>query len=221
MSKYYILSLFLGIIHKLYDDLFDNNLYEYFNIKKSKIKYVNELLKCLFILGYAVLSLRFLYFYIFFSLINAVLYFIKKDEYGPYEFSGILSSIILLPFLNWGENSEYKQNIIYISCLFIGCFILEKKCNIINCEYSYTKLFFRTVTLIIFILLLILNNKFNIFSKTIIVICLFNIGYLLTSCIFQYILLQKNKEIQCANTDKKPGKKSGKKPKKTKKNLTN
>ena len=40
---YYALSLFTGIIMKIYDDLYDNDLHETFGIK-NKI-FVNELLK--------------------------------------------------------------------------------------------------------------------------------------------------------------------------------
>ena len=43
MNKYYVLSLILGILCKLYDDLYDNDLYEYFNISKENKSYLNEL----------------------------------------------------------------------------------------------------------------------------------------------------------------------------------
>ncbi len=35
INKYYPLAIFLGIICKIYDDLYDNNLYEYLNIQKQ------------------------------------------------------------------------------------------------------------------------------------------------------------------------------------------
>lgn len=204
MNIFYIFSIVLGIIHKLYDDLYDNNLYEYFNIKKKNIKYINEFLKCIFSIGFTILSIHFLYFYIFFITTNIILYILKKDEYGPYEFSGLISLIILLPFfLNWKDITQYRQEIIYVSSLLLGCFIMEKLVNVINSEYSYTKLTVRFSSLLIFIVLLFLNNKFNIFTDTVIIISLFNIGYLFTSCIFQCILLNMSKSNKIPNKIKK------------------
>jgi hypothetical protein len=36
MNKYYILSIVIGILNKLYDDIYDNNLYKTLGISKKK-----------------------------------------------------------------------------------------------------------------------------------------------------------------------------------------
>lgn len=204
MNIFFIFSIILGIIHKLYDDLYDNNLYEYFNIKKENIKYLNEFLKSLFLIGFTILSIHFLYFYIFFITTNSFLCILKKNDFGPYEFSGLMAIILLIPpFLNWKDITKYRQDFIYVLFLFLGCFIMEKVVNVINSEYSYTKLTVRLSSLLIFIVLLFLNYKFNIFTDTIIIISLFIIGYLLTSCIFQCILLNMSKSNKIPNKIKK------------------
>jgi hypothetical protein len=191
MNKYYILSLVIGVLHKLYDDLYDNSLYDYFHIEQKDIAYLNEFLKCMFVLGYAVLSLNFVFFYVFFSAVNIILYLIKKSEYGPYEFSGFLSSFVLLPFLKWDSTENYQKDILCIVTLFVGCFLLEKICNRNkNTEYSYTKLVSRVSAFVATLLILGANFFFNFLSPSLVVIFLFNIGYLLTSCVFQYILLK-------------------------------
>ena len=37
MYKYYILAFIHGCLLKIYDDLYDNNLYAFFNISKEKL----------------------------------------------------------------------------------------------------------------------------------------------------------------------------------------
>lgn len=192
LNRYYCLSLLVGIVHKLYDDLYDNNLYSTLGISLENVDYLNEFLKCVFGLGYTVLSLQYLFFYVFFTIINVILYSIKKSDYGPYEFSGLLSSIILLPFLQWSPYTieECAKDIVWLIITFAAGFGLEKICNRDkNAEYSSTKLQIRFSLLILLLCLLFVNQFYAFFSESVKIIMLFNIGYLLTSCAFQYFLI--------------------------------
>lgn len=189
--KYYILSFVIGALHKIYDDLYDNDLYEYFNINENKI-YVNETLKILFVLGFSIISMEFIFFYFWYVILNIILRFLKKTDYGPYEFSGLVSSCILLPFLKWKLEKKYQYNIIFIILAFFFTYIIEK-CSV-NIEYSFKKLITRFILIIIVSLVLLINIKF-LFSKSLSIILLFIIGYCGTSCIFQYILLTKDKQL--------------------------
>lgn len=192
MNSYYGLSLLLGIVHKVYDDIYDNNLYDRIGVPLERIPYVNEFLKCVFGLGYAVISLQYMLFYLFFTVVNVLLYFLKKSEYGAYESMGLLSSLILIPFLCWRREDSIKD-IGFLGVLFAGCVALEKMCNYhLNSEYSSRKLWSRSIALVVLVVLLFINIHFHFLSESINIILLFNMGYLLTSCIFQYYLLQPN-----------------------------
>lgn len=197
MHKYYLLALFNGIVHKLYDDLYDNNLYEYFNIKLEHKGYVNELLKCLFGISFTILSLKYPFFLIIFIILNVILYFLDKSAYGAYELSGLISSFIIIPFVDFSfDNKIYDYLLIII--MMISYYIIEKL-FFINIEYSSKKLYIRTLISIVLTCILLLNNYYNTFSNNIIICLLFALGYMITSCIFQIILLNKNKD---KNNDK-------------------
>jgi len=196
MNKYLLLALFLGSVQKIYDDLYDNNMYAYFGISETSKSYVNEFLKCVFGLGYATMALKDLFFYIWFSVIQTIVYFFKKSEFGAYEFSGLLSSVILLPFLNWSYGAENKKDIVALSVFTIltiaGCYIIEKLI-LIDIEYSYSKLITRGILSLVIITSMAINSRYLFFPPSIYVVLLFVIGYLLTSCVFQYILLKRDK----------------------------
>ena len=116
--KYYILSFVIGVLHKIHDDMYDNDLYDYFNINENKL-YLNELLKIMFGIGFTIISREFIFFYIWFVLINILLLFMKKSDYGVYEFTGLISSIILLPFLKWKLDDNYHYFIILPVVFFL------------------------------------------------------------------------------------------------------
>ncbi len=236
INKYYPLAIFLGIICKIYDDLYDNNLYEYLNIQKQYIPYLNELLKCLFGIGFTVILINFSLVYLLFIVINTFSYFLKKDEYGPYELSGLISSIILIPFVNWTPKYNYTNFLFLMIGSVLALYIFDNK--IINmCEYSYTKLIVRAfaafnASILLFfindnVLLnnvlfyindyvlffindnVLLNNVLfyindyvlffindTVLLNNIIIILLLSIAYLITSCMFQWMLLKKDEKTQ-------------------------
>jgi hypothetical protein len=43
-KKYVILSIVLGVLCKVYDDIYDNNLYDSLGISKDIIPYFNDIL---------------------------------------------------------------------------------------------------------------------------------------------------------------------------------
>ncbi len=189
---YYSLSLFAGIIMKIYDDLYDNDLYETFGIK-NKI-FVNELLKCSTIICLVILFQKNTFFYILFIVMNIFAYLIKKDEFKEYETAGIISSLIVIPFLNY-ENLFHNINDLYffILCLIFE-FILEIKSGVIEDEYSLKKLIqrsFGTIALIIFLFFNFYTN-YSYLSSDVNYIMIGIAGYNLMSSVFQVFLLYKN-----------------------------
>jgi hypothetical protein len=192
---YEYLAFILGCLLKIYDDLYDNNLYAFFNI--SNKKYVNEFLKISIIMAGTILYVKFYMFYILFVLFNTTAYLIKTSEYGAFELSGLVASYLLFPFVEWKNVTE---NINSILITIIGTIFIEKICNFINIEYSYSKLICRLSLLIIYILL-VWTNVFNNQGTNIFIIA--GCGYCLLSCIFQYILLTYQKEIKQSNLKKR------------------
>ncbi len=203
MNKYYVLAVIIGILCKLYDDIYDNNLYKDLGISNENIPYFNEILKCSFVLGYAIVTMNYPFFSLIFLSINLfVYYFIKKDDFGPYEISGCLSAFFMLPFLNWNIHTINIKDFIFMIYLLIPCYNIETITNNDkNPEYSYTKFYFRLVSVVFIILGLFLNKKYLFFSESINIAMLFTIGYMATSCIFQYSLL--NNLIKAPINEKK------------------
>jgi len=200
MYKYYILAFILGCLLKIYDDLYDNNLYAFFNISKEK-SYINEFLKISIIMAGTVLSMNFYMFYILIVLFNTTTYLIKPSEYGRFELSGLFACYLLLPFIQW-KNDTCTENIIYVALTILGTIFIEK--HFINIEYSCSKLVYRLVCGLLSVLGLMANIIKN---QGTVVFVIVGSTYLLTSCIFQYILITYEKEIQQSNLKNKKRKK--------------
>ena len=194
MYKYYILALILGCLLKIYDDLYDNNLYAFFNISKEKL-YINEFLKISIIMAGTILFVKFYMIYVLFVIFNTTAYLIKRSEYGPFELSGLFACFLLLPFIHL-KKDNFIENICYTIITILGTIFLEKICNFINIEYSYSKLISRLLGSI-YILIVLMTN---ILKNQGTILCLIvSLSYLVTSCIFQYILINYEKEIQQSN----------------------
>jgi|SaaInlStandDraft_5_1057022.scaffolds.fasta_scaffold30026_3 hypothetical protein len=189
--KYHILSFFVGIIIKLYDDLYDNDLYDEFGVNKE---YTTEILKLSGIVGFTIIALKYSYVYLFFVFTCLPAYFINKYDYGVYEVSGLVSSIIAIPFMKWGESKYIFSNIVSIFVVIVFAYIIEVISNSVkNTEYSDIKLLVRSN----FVLGCLSNYCFfpiiDIYSPSLKITLTFWTGYMATSCFFQYFLLTRDK----------------------------
>jgi hypothetical protein len=205
----YIFSFLFGVIIKIHDDLNDNKLFRYYDILKKNKKHINNILQYLIVGCLTVLSFHDFLFCFDFTIMNIIFCSIDRKAYSnSYEFLGVIMISILCLFLFIMGKQKITLDlfnkfivifIISITLLFIDYFILN------NVEYGLVKLILRFITLINLIILIvtlfIFNlNKINIISKNLI---LFGIGYLFTSCIFQFLLLyMKNKKIKNKKTKK-------------------
>lgn len=213
MNKYFVLSFVAGVLCKLYDDLYDLNLYETLGISKKNKLYLNEFLKSSFALSSTAISINYPFFFLAFYIVNIIFYFVKTDEYLIYETSGLIAMSILIPFLNWTKN-KITLNDIYLFLLWlIFAVFVELLCNKQNnTEYSYPKLFIRFCGSLSVIFFIFINQKFNFFSESVIVVLFLLLGYLITSSIFQFTLL--NKIIKPSSPKLKKQKKKKKEKKK-------
>jgi hypothetical protein len=206
--KLSFLSFLIGVIMKLQDDLNDNNLFEYFNILKEK-DYINHFLIGVFYICLTISAFKqpvlFLGNTIYFV---ANMFFDKKEFDHPHEFTCLILSILLTLYLLFFENlignifdvlkkiylilcdkDKYIYYIIsFIMFIIIGNYI---EYSLLNTEYSYKKLILRFLFLTTNIILCVITK--NILPNIIIYNLLYLIGYYLTSCIFQVILIRKDR----------------------------
>ena len=201
MLKYYILLIINAILIKTYDDLNDNNLFEYFHLLDYK-DYINEFLKCTFGISFTILCITFPIQYLGFFILNIICLLYNSIDYKIYERMGLLSSIILIPFLNFNVQdvkiTDIKQIDIFNS--FIISILVLCECIISPIEYNYTKLILRfSESIIIFLLLLnyiIFFNKNTFFDNNIILVMISLICYALTSSFFQYFLIKRGSMLK-------------------------
>jgi hypothetical protein len=234
--KLSFLSFLIGLIMKLQDDLNDNNLFEYFNILKEK-DYINHFLIGVFYICWIIFAFKepvyfsgVTLFFIFVFFIVDVFY--NKKEFKafdkPFESTCLIISIILLLYLLFFENlmgntfDALKKNylilcdkdkyIYYILLAIINIINIIYEYYLLNIEYSYKKLIVRFLFLTATILFVITKDIIpNIFYGMV-----FTIGYYITSCIFQIILIRKDiieKSLKKAKKEKKSLKKAKKEKK--------
>ncbi len=110
----------------------------------------------------------------------------KDGHTAPYEFSVFIAPIIMIPFLNWKNDSEYYKNICWIILSCICSSFDAHKTQIV--EYSIEKLAVRSCTVGILILIITFNSVLYI-PPTILLVLFFTVGYLFISCITQYVML--------------------------------
>ena len=202
MNKYYILPAFLGIICKLYDDLVDNNLFQYLKLNEN---YTKECLKIIFTIGMTTLSLK--YSYVWLGVISLLIHgLLNKKDYSIYEWSGLISAWILYPFINF-KGVTILEVIILVSG-WINSYIVEFSTNILKTEFSYKKIALRSLAIffgIVHFCLYIyrpLSQDYPLFYKhlmteNLFIGQLFTVGYCMTSIIMMSIMIYKeNKEFK-------------------------
>lgn len=194
MNYYFLLATLFAIFQKIYDDFYDNNLYEKFFINKDTEPYFNEFFKNSNAILLTILSLYSIVFFLWFTLINLVTLSFNKKDYGPYEFSALLATSILLFFINWKDlcvNETLYQFLGFLLFSSTFAYIFEKVIGVYNIEFSYKKLISRLITLFVASSFLLLNYLFDFIklNKGINMCLYYIIGYMLTSCTFQIILL--------------------------------
>ena len=193
--KYHILAFFIGGVLKMYDDLNDNSfLFDYLKIAKHK-DYINEILKMLFGIGFTIISLKNFLFFLIFVIINIEAYYMCKQDYNVFEISGIISSVLLIPFTNIFKEINLND-ILILSLSVIWFFGFEYCSTVIKEEYSYKKLIQRTGAFLVLTTLFFINNTFNLVTTKLNTIYLFTSGYTLISSIFQYIMIKRAEALK-------------------------
>jgi hypothetical protein len=207
-----LLLIFLcGASVKVYDDLNDNDLFEYFNISKEK-EYINQFLIGFHYIFLTVISLKLPVVY--FSICAIMLPQIILDRKAfddSYECSIVVVFFLLALYLLFFENVLVQIYRFVFSLLnpehihfFIFYFIMLYLMYFFDInqfkkiEFGYKKLLIRLFLCCVLFSAIVINYLTNIVPNEWLYFFLYLIGYLFVSCIFQVILLyRKNKFSVC------------------------
>lgn len=194
--KLSVLTFLAGFFCKLYDDLNDNNLFEYLLLDNKE--YVNEFLKAAHYILLTYVSSKYIYPLSFVLIPNLICFIKDKEAFKmPYEYSGIIAFFILLFYL-FIDNFDKLKNIFnhysvfYILSYFLFTYIFETLiCK--NIEFGYKKLAVRQLAVFSVSSILLINYYFNLLPDELLFGVWYIIGYCLTSCFFQVFLILKQK----------------------------
>ena len=199
MKQIFILSLLVGVLGKLYDDLNDNVLF-----KNWTNPHVNEYLKGAHYILLIMVSEVSLYLMFAFIFLNIPLMFTDTSAFPAYEFSGMLVGITYFIYKILTMQGKYFVPYKFIAGLVL-CSILTSIDILIvsDTEFSYKKLLLRGTAVVFFGLLVLLNNKYNVVPSNATTPLYYFIGYCFVSCIFQSISLYiESRELnECTTED--------------------
>lgn len=176
-----------GLSCKLYDDFNDNPLFS--NFKDNK--FLMELLKGLHYLAYISVGMEDNLFYILYYIANIGNYLLNSSAFSePYENSVIYTFLLGFFLLNYTKVFETIKSIKIYSIDTISLLLLLFfgwiEVVIINDEVSFNKFYMRILGVMFF-----LASYFMSEIKTFKFLFIYIVGYLICSCIVQYISLTK------------------------------
>ena len=177
-------ALFIGGMHKLYDDLRDNPA---FGKRLPHRPYLLETVKIIFVLGFAALSLRHTTFYVTGMSCYFLGYALKPRDFGVYEVSGMIGGLILLPLLTWSRALFCSRKFVVsyaVILLGIGTGLVDHAE-----EVSRPKLHLRALIACFATLLLVAHHFWDLFDPGIAVYISFALGYALCSSAYQFHML--------------------------------
>ena len=180
-----LIALLGGAATKLYDDLDDNML-----LQKYRNSTLMEFLKGIQYISFIVLSVEEPMFLIILYLVNIVHHFGNKEAYNkPYEHSLLYSYVLLFFIIDYKKITNLCISDKLISIEAILGSAVEPLINFdINAEYSFSKLIFRVVGIILLIIQYYFSrsNSIKYFITSV-------IGYLVVSILVQCYSLRVKK----------------------------
>ena len=195
--KLSILTFLAGFFCKIYDDLNDNNLFNYLLLDKNK-EYINEFLKAVHYILLIYVSSEHIYPLLLFVIPNIILMVKDSKAYEmPYEYSGVIAFFIFSFYLIVNNFSKLRlifncYVIFYIAIYLVGTYIFDiLLCK--NVEFGYKKLAVRGLAVFFLGSMLLINYCFKLLPDELIFCLWYIIGYCLTSCFFQIFLILKSK----------------------------
>lgn len=204
-----VLTFIAGVLCKIYDDLNDNDLFTGTVFFKNK-DYINEFLKGMHALLLGYISYDYIYPMMLFTVLNVLLFVSDSTAFElPYEFSGLIASVLFTIFLVINNLSELKSilnyNIIFMVIAYMGLTHLFDTILFKNVEFGYKKLAVRGFSSVFMISLLTMNYKFKMLPDELMYCLWYPIGYCVTSCFFQILLIHKSTNaIKEPETAKEP-----------------
>ena len=196
-----VLTFIAGVLCKLYDDLNDNNLF-YGTIYEKHKDYINEFLKGSHCVLLTYVSSIHIFPMVILGFANILQLIKEPDSYSPpYEWSFTMVLILFCIFLSIYNFSIFNYRILIIIAVFVLGQYVSDLSACINMEYGYRKLVIRGGAVILSSVLILSNYYLNFCPHTQLFWIWYIIGYCLTSCIFQYLLIHKYLPIQNNNNN--------------------
>ena len=180
-----LIALLGGAANKLYDDLDDNML-----LQKYRNSTLMEFLKGIHFITFISLSIEEPMFFIIQYLCNIVHHFGNKEAYNkPYEHSLLYSFVLLFFIIDYKKITNFciSDKLISIETI-IGSAVEPLIDFDINAEYSFSKLIYRVVGIII-----VITQYYFSRSNSIKYFITYFIGYLIVSILVQCYSLRVKK----------------------------
>ena len=208
--KLSVLAFFAGLFCKIYDDLNDNNLFDYLLLDTNK-EYINEFLKASHYILLIYISSTYIYPLLLFVLPNIILMIKDPKAFEmPYEYSGMITFFIFSFYLIINNFTQLQllfnyHNIFYIT-LFLSSTYIFDILLCMNVEFSYKKLAVRGLAVFASCSALLINYLFKLVPNELAFCLWYIIGYCLTSCFFQIFLILKSQQQVDKQDDKQDDK---------------
>jgi len=195
--KLSILIFLAGAFCKIYDDINDNNLFNYLFLDKNK-EYINEFLKAAHYILLVYVGSHHIYGLLICGLFNIIFFINDPKAYEmPYEYSAVIAFSIFCFYLAVNNFSKLMRTfnyyiIFYIVIMLLGGYIFDTfLCK--NIEFGYNKLAIRAIAVFFMAFTLLINYCFNLVPYELMFWLWYIIGYCLISCFFQIFLILKSK----------------------------
>jgi hypothetical protein len=207
--KLSILTFLAGVFCKIYDDINDNNLFNYLCLDKNK-EYINEFLKAVHYILLVYVSSDHIYALLFIMLPNIILFILDTKAFEmPYEYSGMIAFSIFFFYLTVNNFSKLMLIFNYYIIFLIVIFLLSTYIfDILLCkklEFGYKKLAVRALGVFFTASVLLINYCFKLVPDELTFCLWYIIGYSLISCFFQiFLILKSKKQIDKPPVDKPP-----------------
>ena len=181
---YLFIPFISGVSCKIYDDLHDNS-----NLHRYRNDTVTEFLKGIHYITFTTISIQDPLFFIIFYIANILHSITKPAAYSnSYDRSVLYSFLILFFIIDYNKINNLGFYDILICFFICMAFYTEPLVGYFQTEYSWQKLLFRSLLIIIIaIIFCMTHNSLN--TQHILIYC---IGYMLCSVLIQWYSLQSN-----------------------------
>jgi hypothetical protein len=182
-----VLTFIAGAICKLYDDIFDNQLYT-----GPYVGYVNEFLKGMHYILLTYVSSTYIYPVLMSVLINGPVFVFDRSAFGTYETAGMAAFALWACYLVVSNVAQLNSVVFMIVAGHMLLTYLFEVGLCKNVEYGYKKLCIRGTSATFFASVLIANAYFQYLPDEYLYCLWYIVGYCVVSFFFQTYLITRS-----------------------------